>query len=126
MSHEELSRVIANYFEPFTNLPQIDEENDQSEERLGVRFWDIRSIHQYDQHWEPRSVVTDPAMTMLLLRELILMRYDLLFSWERESECSGDYPYIDFMGKHVLRISKDLSDFGKVVAEAFAKAKKLI
>ena len=78
ISDEELSRLIAAHLEPMNKLPDIDEENCKTVVDFGIRCWTIESRHKYDQHFEPRNMVTDPAMSMMLLEKTLYEWHDVL------------------------------------------------
>lgn len=71
--------------------------------------------------WQPRHY-TDPVIVVQLLKWLIERRFDVDFSWIRESECVGDIPHLCVnearIPETIIPMRKDLSDIELAIALA--------
>ena len=76
-SDAELSRWIAEKLEPLNSLPFHDEYSDRLERRGGChplgapRCWQWQPLAK--QFWQPRDMVNDPSMTVMLLEKLLVL-----------------------------------------------------
>lgn len=124
MTNAELSRVIANYIEPFTSFPEKLTTAAHGKVSSPAGMW-WRPGHEL--HWYARDMVDDPAMTVMLLVKLL----------QREGTCIQLSKWLD-KEQYVVRPGVEVDniftastystagELGRATAEAFAKAKGLI
>lgn len=128
MTNEELSRLIAEHLEPLKSLPNADECDFAEMNEFPTEYWiathrlsEVTLMHVPE--WQPRNMVTDPAMTVKLLTTKT--KYGFLDIVD-DNQCVGIVDRDHWEWIFNVNLTKGRSNFGRAVAEAFAKAKGLI
>lgn len=112
ISDEDLNIWIATQLEPLSSLPNADECDKQDMDNFPTECW-IASFRMsrialmHVPSWEPRDMVNDPAMTVMLLEKLASGDFVRSRSLERIREA-------------MARVVWDKISVGRAVAQAFA------
>ena len=120
LSDLELSRWIAEKIEPSETLPHV------YAKLSPLAVWECRrqfTGHTFQFEWQPRDMVNDPAMTMLL-QKILIARRDLGFHGAMtlvfdSYTITGTWMQI---AKRTGKEFADVEDLGRAWAEAFALA----
>jgi hypothetical protein len=120
ISDESLSRWIAEKLEPMPNdTPDEVAVLDEWPLSNGKNWQLVSSYGEGDVlHWEPRNMVTDPAMTVMLLEKMGTAELEPDLSYE--NGCWHVYTLRD-VGPQFVDFSRKLK-IGRAVAEAWAIA----
>lgn len=158
MTDEELSRIIAEHLEPLKSLPNADECDFADMDEFDAKCWiathrlsKVTLIHVPE--WQPRNMVTDPAMAFKLMDAMrqegmtVLIEsqpdyqdeaqihehsdlidrnadWSITVAWG-DSNCPHPGPYNPATGHGFTNVTI-IGAFGRAVAEVFAKARGLI
>lgn len=117
LSDEELSRWIASKIEPEATLPW------DCGGYSTLRVWrrNKRMMeHKFEWHWTPRDMVSDPAMTVLLLEKLLKKGANICGSGA--AVIGAEWPDVVVEYGATTEQSVTSSRLGRAICEAFALA----
>ena len=110
MTHEQKSRWIAEKLEPMPSKAATGGRFSRTEYWVGTE----------DGHWQPRDMINDPAMTVILLKELLRCRDHECIISQDEIEMSWRLAAGDTGHSFMVSLIKNTLEQG--VADSFMKA----
>lgn len=114
MTPDELSRAICQFKEPVEGLPPV--EFYEVDEKSPLSFWRVIYTDALEYKWRHRDMVYDPAMTLVLLKELLAAGYYPQGATLRNIRLTT----VEF-GPGSWYTSHPIADLGLAVAEAWAR-----